>query len=414
MIKECSVNRPLIIKKNHLRSSSLSSTLKARLKRIGTCADRVGIRMYLVGGCVRDLLLTDPVLDIDVMGEVDPGTVVSQMQGNITHHPPYGTYTINFTDGSHIDFATARKEVYPKPAALPVVSPGSVMDDIRRRDFTVNSLLISINKKTYGYMYDYAGGYHDLKKKILRVFHRQSFMNDPTRIFRAARFMGRYGMRCEHDTAAYLAQALRSRVISRLSMKRLSNEFFRTLREQNPQKAFDIMVEWDIMRYVDDHLAKVTWKPIDLPVSAIPDRCAWLMRHCAPDQAARILEKLMIKKTIIDTVVSILSAVRMLQKKQSVSDSLLEDFQNASIYNIRLLERMPGVNKNVVRKLRHYHSARKAFLNGADLHALGYVPGRSYGEIFRTLRRKIWEGGITRRVEAIDFIRKKFPLERYS
>lgn len=193
---------------------------------------------YIVGGVVRDLYLAsvglEPKkdLDIDILieGELDPRL----RQLPLKYFPNFLTAKLKLGE-VEIDFVQSRKEFYEAPGALPKVSPGSLIEDLNRRDFTINALLIPIEKLSEApiesLILDHVGGLDDLKKRQLRVFHENSFSDDPTRILRAARYSARIGGDLESGTASLLTTSLSG--LSNISSFRIFSEFKRIFNEDN-------------------------------------------------------------------------------------------------------------------------------------------------------------------------------------
>jgi tRNA nucleotidyltransferase (CCA-adding enzyme) len=196
------------------------------LRHAGELAARLRCRAYLVGGPVRDLLLRRPHLDVDLVVEGDgPGFAVALAQAlgaQVTVHEHFFTAALALPDcGGSIDIATARSEVYEQPGALPKVRPASLVDDLRRRDFTVNAMAMSLAPSDFGRLVDPYAGRQDLGAGLLRVLHPGSFRDDPTRIIRGVGFQVRLGLSFEPATAALLTEAVRGRALHTVSPHRL-------------------------------------------------------------------------------------------------------------------------------------------------------------------------------------------------
>jgi len=204
-----------------------SQTVQNILKLVGRTADEAGYKAYAVGGFVRDLLLGTENFDIDVAIEGNclqlAQTLAKKKKGKYTYYKKYGTATVKWPGGK-IDLATARKETYAKPAALPKVKFATIKEDLQRRDFTINAMARCLNKDNFGKLIDFYGGQKDLKKKLIRVLHDKSFMDDPTRIFRAIRFEQRLGFKIEPHTFGLMKKAMDSGVIEQVHEYRLRNE----------------------------------------------------------------------------------------------------------------------------------------------------------------------------------------------
>lgn len=205
------------------------------MRDIGRLAHEAGLRTFIAGGCVRDLVLGRRVKDVDiaVVGDalVLAHRFASVAGGTIIVYKQFGTATVTLNDGSAVDFATLRKESYPYPGALPVVSSGSLEEDLFRRDFTINAMAIAINPVEFGRLIDLYGGQNDLKGKVIRVMHDKSFLDDPTRILRAVRFEQRFGFHIEPATERLLRGALGARAFDSLKPPRLFEEFKKNLKE---------------------------------------------------------------------------------------------------------------------------------------------------------------------------------------
>jgi len=207
---------------------------------IGSEADHRGIKAYLVGGFVRDLILNRKNLDLDIV--LDSDTVVfakrvaQKFQASVVVHERFKTASLIFPSGLRVDLATARKEVYPFPGSLPIVSPGTIQDDLFRRDFTINAMAVQINHREFGELIDSFGGYDDLKEKTIRILHKKSFEDDPTRLLRAIRFEQRFDFKMEATTLKLLEFGFRRRFDKKVKPQRYFAEFKKILKESCPEK----------------------------------------------------------------------------------------------------------------------------------------------------------------------------------
>jgi len=214
-----------------------SALPKARLDLIHKVADAAAeqhVALYLVGGFVRDLILERPSLDFDIVVEGDAIALAEKLAekygGRITKHDRFGTAKW-FLEGStfqlsnlptFLDFITARKEFYASPTALPTVSRGSIKLDLHRRDFTINTLALRLDKPHYGELHDHWGGLADLERGLVRVLHSLSFVDDPTRILRAIRFEQRFGFALGIRTKELMDEA--HSLLAKLSGQRIHHE----------------------------------------------------------------------------------------------------------------------------------------------------------------------------------------------
>jgi len=219
--------------------NQLPSRVLNLLRGSGVCAEETGFYAYAVGGLVRDLFLQRDNLDVDVVIEGDGIAFASRFSvghnARFLTYEKFGTANIVLPDGFKIDVATARTETYERPAALPLVTPGSIKDDMLRRDFSINTLAVGLNPDRFGDLLDLFHAREDIKKRLIRVLHEKSFMDDPTRIFRAVRFEKRLGFRIEGATEKLIQDAVCAGLIERLSGYRISSELRLILKEKNPR-----------------------------------------------------------------------------------------------------------------------------------------------------------------------------------
>jgi tRNA nucleotidyltransferase (CCA-adding enzyme) len=191
---------------SNFMTERLSPRVLDLLHQIGQTADRLKFNAYVVGGFVRDLFLYRNNEDIDIVIEGDgivfARTFAQQFGARVHTHKAFGTAVIIFQDGFKIDVATARLEYYRSPAALPDIEMGSIKLDLFRRDFTINTLSIYLNEDRFGALIDFFSAQKDIKDKAIRVLHNLSFVEDPTRVFRALRFEQRFGFTIGKLTAS--------------------------------------------------------------------------------------------------------------------------------------------------------------------------------------------------------------------
>ncbi len=190
-------------------------------------------RPFLVGGPVRDLLLGRTAFDIDLTLEEGSSTLAralaKRLDGRVRSFPQFLTYKVTASEFPEIDIATARKERYRAPGSLPAVAPGRLKDDLMRRDFSINAIAMDLRDES---LHDPADGARDLKKRLIRVLHDKSFIDDPTRIFRAIRLASRLGFSIQQETAALLRQAVTSGALLTASKERLWRELFLAMDEE--------------------------------------------------------------------------------------------------------------------------------------------------------------------------------------
>ena len=212
--------------------SRLEPELQVVLSAVKDAVKDIDPHVYLVGGSVRDLLLGQPSRDLDLVSETPVKTLGAALReklgGKLSCHETFLTCTLELPNLT-LDLATARTEVYKRPGALPKVTPGTLSDDLYRRDFSVNTFALSLTKPDT--LLSVAGAGGDLEQHTLRILHERSFFDDPTRMVRGARLAGRLGFRYDAATQAALREALDAGVYRQVSPARLKNELLLTLTE---------------------------------------------------------------------------------------------------------------------------------------------------------------------------------------
>lgn len=208
--------------------AAMAGRIMTLVREVGLKAGDLGYRSYIVGGTVRDIMLGKKHVDVDIVVEGDAiklgKAVAKDSDAAITVYKSFGTCTLVFKDGSKIDLATARRETYKKPGAMPSIKPSTLKEDLKRRDFTINAIAASIMAKDFGSVYDLFNGTGDLKSGLIRIMHPRSFIDDPTRIFRARRFAARFNFKIEPKTDALMKKALINRALDTVSQGRIQKE----------------------------------------------------------------------------------------------------------------------------------------------------------------------------------------------
>ena len=193
---------------------------------------QLGIDLYLVGGTVRDVLADAPLTDIDIMASGNAERLVESIRGRgdakVRKASAFGTWSLTIR-GVEMDISTARRETYERPGALPTVFPGTIEDDLARRDFSINAMAISLGEDSWGDLFDPHDGSTDLGRGVIRVLHDRSFEDDATRILRAIRYACRLDFRLEPRTKTLLEQGLP--YLSTISPDRVRHEIERIFRE---------------------------------------------------------------------------------------------------------------------------------------------------------------------------------------
>ena len=241
-------------------NNSLPEELVALTKQATAIATSKNLPLYLVGGIVRDLLLGQRNLDLDLVVE---GNVIDMAKefaekvgGKLTVHNRFNTAKI-ILDNWTIDMAMARTETYARPGALPVVTPGTLKTDLFRRDFTVNAMAVSLNPDNYGELIDLYSGLNDLKKKYIRILHEKSFIDDATRIWRAIRYEQHLNFQIEPDTLRLLRRNVT--MLKTVGGYRQRRELELVLKEIEPEKALVRAAGLGVLKELNPSLAADEW-----------------------------------------------------------------------------------------------------------------------------------------------------------
>jgi len=230
--------------------------LKKILKAVGETADMMDLRAYCVGGMVRDILMGFRHKDVDIVVEKEgikfAYRLGEKLKGRVSAHKKFNTAVIKLPD-REIDVATLRKEYYEFPGALPDVSEGTLKQDLARRDFTVNAMAVQVSPSSeYGKLIDYFGGRNDIKNKKIKILYPLSFIEDPTRIFRAARFEKRFGFKITADTLDRIKSAVKMDIQNEVSSDRIKEELLLIFNENAPHEILLRLDELGAMKFINE------------------------------------------------------------------------------------------------------------------------------------------------------------------
>jgi tRNA nucleotidyltransferase (CCA-adding enzyme) len=241
-----------------LLERQLAPPVVAILRDLGRTGAELGLPVYVVGGSVRDLLLGIANYDVDVTVEGDgilfAETFARRHGCRCKTHQKFGTAVIVFPDGFKVDVASTRLEYYESPGALPTVERSSLKMDLYRRDFTINTLAVQLNPGPFGLLLDYFGAQRDLQDRLIRVLHNLSFVEDPTRVFRAIRFEQRLAFHIAKHTENLIKNAVKMNFLQKLGGKRLFTELVLILRDREPLRAVERMAELNLLQFIHPEL----------------------------------------------------------------------------------------------------------------------------------------------------------------
>lgn len=354
--------------------------------------------LYIVGGVVRDLLLGLPALDLDLVVVGDAIALANQVAANtqiaVLAHRQFGTAKLTLPNGESIDLVTARRETYPAPSALPVVSSGTIEDDIKRRDFTINALALSVPE---GQLLDQVNGLADLQKGLVRTLYPKSFYDDATRMLRAVRYEQRFDFKIEPGTLKQL-HFFRNQ-INRLSGDRIRHEMQRNLEEQQPEKILLRLAKLKLLQTIEPALNADQWlaeayrraraerldRSIPLPV------IYWglLVYRNSPQDLERIIERLRLDaklSAILREVIALRQRVEALREPDLSRSRIYRTLEGTSPAARTILAiAEPSLAPQIA--LYHHELATIApKTGGKELRARGVPPGPGYKRIIEALR----------------------------
>jgi tRNA nucleotidyltransferase (CCA-adding enzyme) len=241
-----------------LMQKTLSARVVQVLRDLGRIGQELDLPVYVVGGFVRDLMLGIENDDVDVTvegnGIIFAETFAGEFGGRVKSHQKFGTAVIILPDGFKIDVASTRLEYYASPGALPTVERSSLKMDLYRRDFTVNTLAVRLNSYEFGHLIDYYGGQKDIQEKLIRVLHNLSFVEDPTRVFRAVRFEQRLDFHIAKHTENLIKSAVKMELLEKIGGKRLLSELVHILLEKEPIRAIERISELGLLKFINPNL----------------------------------------------------------------------------------------------------------------------------------------------------------------
>ncbi len=420
-------------------SRNLSTLIKDRfpakvfriLKTAGEVADKMGVNVYLVGGSVRDLLLGQANLDIDLVIEGDGIAFAKELSARLKarsrFHHRFGTAKI-MHDGLKLDVATARTEYYESPAALPKVETSSIKRDLYRRDFTINTLAIRLNQKDFGLLIDFFGGQRDLKEKTVRVLHNLSYVEDPTRAFRAVRFAVRFGFKLSKHTENLIKSAIKMNLFEKLSGSRLYEELLIAFKETNPVKTLKKLSDYELLKVIHKNL--IFDENLEARLSSMYETLAWynllyleekadtgllylmaFLSHLSDDDKKEALERLSAPSRLQEIILKSISESDEILRKLPSHDpaSLYHLLADASIEIILF---SMAITKDVYKKkdISHFLIDLKKItpsLKGSDLKKMGIRQGPVYKLILKELLDEKLRGRLKTEEDERKFVLKR-------
>lgn len=420
-----------------LMQERLPREIMTLLGRIGELADQTGVFVYVVGGFVRDLLLRIENFDVDVVVEGDgirfAKVLGKELGGRVRGHEKFGTSVIVFEDGFKIDVATARMEFYKHPAALPTVEMSSIKSDLFRRDFTFNCLAVKLNGKDSFRLIDFFNGQRDLKDKTIRVLHNLSFIEDPSRVFRAIRFEQRFQFAIGKQTEAFMKNAIRRKGIDQLSGIRFLNELVLILKERKPLRCIRRLEDYGLLQFIHPHILKdrasmeilqrvenILAGAKVLPLPKQPE--IWFVYFMGlfytldAMSFAQAVERLNMPKKLSKRLRADYDAcsdtlARLGKKREHAFSEIYDIFSRLSPEAVLFMLAVSNderINKETLLYFSQSGPDAEPVLTGDDLIRMGMQPGPGFKAIFKALRDARLNGKIKTREDEMIFVEREF------
>jgi len=397
---------------------SLSPESRALIEKAGELAAERRLGIYLVGGVVRDILLGRANSDLDLVVEGDAAelaeSLAREVGGRLVVHRRFGTAKIR-TKHLVIDLAMARSESYDHPGALPTVRPGSIQDDLARRDFTVNAMALRLDPGDFGKLVDPFGGQKDLESKLIRILHDRSFIDDATRMLRAVRYEQRFGFRLEASTENLLRQNVT--MLRTISGDRVRHELELILKEERPEKALKRAGDLGLLGEMHPALKGNGWlkKKFEKAreVTSVPPPALYFalltyslgVKECE-DFIARLRMPRAVSRVILDTA-RLRERVLSLDSPDlppSAACGLLQEYSPTSVMACAIASDSALVQERLHLYLDRWRHVRTS-LDGNALQKLGVPSGPRLGEILKALHEAKLDGKTRSKEDETELVR---------
>ena len=366
--------------------------------------------VYLVGGTVRDILLGEENFDVDIAVEGDAigfaRALASTLNGRFTPHKKFGTAVVQYGDGGRVDVVTTRTEFYDAPGALPAVERAGLREDLFRRDFTINAMAASLKPEDFGRLVDPFGGRDDLEARVLRVLHNLSFIDDPTRIFRAIRYEARYGLRLEEHSARLARGTIEMGLVGDLSSARLRDELVALLEDPGATEGIVRLGELGVDRAIHPRLAadpegatlferaRALGEELDVDVPVWHLGIAAIARRMTSDEAYGWLERLKVRRRDVERIVGAIRVAPLIVERlraERLDAAQVVALADAYAPDAPLL----ALAHEDRHELRDYFTRLRRVeleIGGQDLAELGLSESPRVGEVLAEIRRRKLNG----------------------
>lgn len=422
---------------------ALSDPLLALVRRISRTAHQMDIVPYFVGGLVRDLLLGQPIVDVDMVVEGDAialaDCLADELGGRVIAHRRFGTAKWILSErvwagvADHVppedelppsvDFVTARTEFYTHPTALPQVAQSSIKQDLHRRDFTINTLAIRLDPDHWGELLDFYGGEEDLEEGIIRVLHSLSFIDDPTRVLRAARLESRLGFHLDPRSEELIEDALP--LLKRVSGDRIRHELELIFREAEPERALCRLDELNALSHIHPDLKCDRWlktryrklrRHLDAEKWELDSEdmvflhLALLAYRLAEEELQALGERLKVKREVeedlllVDNLQQRVPELLELNRPSEISH-FLQPYPARVLAVVWTATDSRAVQERLLRYQTEWRFIESE-LTGDELKAMGLEPGPLLGHLLRELRDARLNGEVSTEEEETALIER--------
>jgi tRNA nucleotidyltransferase (CCA-adding enzyme) len=380
--------------------------------------------VFLVGGTVRDILLGEENFDVDIAVEGDAiafaRALAATLRGRVTPHQKFGTAVVQYGDAGRVDVVTTRTEFYDAPGALPAVERAGLREDLYRRDFTINAMAVSLKPDDFGRLVDPFGGRDDLDERVLRVLHNLSFIDDPTRIFRAIRYEARYGLRLEEHSARLARSTIEMGLVGDLSSARLRDELIALLEDPGAVGGILRLGQLGVDRAIHPHLradeetAALYERGLALRKELGVDVPAWhlgiaaLATDLPSDEAFGWLERLKLRRRDVERIVGAVRVAPLICERlrsERLDAAQVVALADAYAPDAPLL----ALAREERTELREYFTRLRDVrleIGGAELAGLGLSESPRVGEVLSELRRRKLNGELDGRESELEAARE--------
>lgn len=421
-----------------LIESRLSSDQLTVLTRIQELAQKQQVNLYLAGGAVRDLVCGYPIRDLDFIVE-GSGTRLARALNKdevetIELDETLRAAEVTFRSGVPISVSMARSEAYAKPTAPPEIRPATVFEDLRRRDFAVNAIAISLNPASRGLLLDPTNGLADIEKRELRVLHNYSFIHDPVRMLRIVRFAVRLGFRIEPKSAELLRTGMERKFYEMITPDALGYETRELAKEDNPVSILRALESHGLLNAFHARLAKRHPDYVGLArflkyrravqqvghrLDSLPGFVFYLLHRLKPRERANVLRRIGLRKAefrrLLGWEKEARRVAKMLHSRRTAAPMQVYKYLASVPLDLLVFTQSYHAQKKVQSKIRNfltkYLPLRKA-LPVRELEALGVPRGPKFDHILEQLFQAQLEGKAKTRLEQVRLLRKLAGLPK--